>query len=99
MKPALFILFVATLFCLAASPALAQDGGKIQINCEAGVTVFLDGGKKGVTADKGLLLDAVAAGAHKVSLEKEGCHAQEFEVTVEAGKIQVLSVRVAGARR
>ena len=67
------------LACLAgalvAAQARAEEKGHIQIQCEAGVQVLLDGLFRGVTnADVGgLILQDVAAGPHRLKAAKAGC--------------------------
>ncbi|MFM8469570.1 MAG: hypothetical protein ACKODH_06315, partial [Limisphaerales bacterium] len=58
------------LLLFLANSALAQGTGYIQITCEPGVQVFLDGTFKGVTSKDlgGYVLSGVPAGLHLVKV-------------------------------
>lgn len=72
-----FLLLVLSL----ASLVLAGD---IQVFCEPGLSIFVDGELAGVSSerDDGLYLMDLPRGKHTVTVEKSGCLAQSFEVEV-----------------
>ncbi|MFC1707283.1 SUMF1/EgtB/PvdO family nonheme iron enzyme [Planctomycetota bacterium] len=83
-RPAALVALIVLL--LLAWPLLAQETGYIQVVCEPGVKIFLDGDLKGVTSSDvdGLILQNVSAGKHTLRAVKEGFQPQEAELTVEA---------------
>jgi len=68
--------------------AAAQDG-HVQIQCEPGVQVFLDGTFKGTTNSDlgGLILQNVSTGSHTIKLVKSGYAPKEGKAKVEPGKV------------
>jgi hypothetical protein len=80
-------------FCLVIStimPALSF-AGDIQVACEPGLRVYLDGKFVGTSSakDDGLFLANVLGGAHVVRVEKDGFVPQSLRVEVEALPIEV----------
>jgi hypothetical protein len=65
--------------------------GDIQVSCEAGLRVYLDGKGAGTSSAKedGLFLANVPAGTHLVRVEKDGYLAQSFEVVVAKLPLEV----------
>ena len=66
-----------------------QEPGHIEVTCEPGVEVYLDGQFQGVTkADvNGLLLKNIPAGSHIIKVVKEGFTTQQKPVEVATGKV------------
>ena len=80
---------------LIIAPLYAQHKlGYIQVTCEPGVQVFLDGELKGVTSagQGGLILSGVSASRHQLRFEKEGCYLQV--ATVMVSSTEVLAYKV-----
>ena len=82
-------LLLSLAFFASLCPAQQKATGYIQVTCEPGIKIFLDGTFKGVTnADVGgLILEAVPAGTHQLRMVKEGFNPSEAAVKVEAGKV------------
>lgn len=80
---------------LLAPPVAAQGTGHIQVTCEPGVQVFLNGTLQGITSAEvgGLILQEVAAGTHTLKVIKPGFNPQEAAVQVTAGKVFEFRVR------
>jgi hypothetical protein len=78
--PVLFVLF---------GEGLAQAQGHIQIRCEAGVQIFLNGEFKGRTRSEvgGLILENLSAGSYRVKAVKEGFEPQEESVVLHDGQV------------
>lgn len=78
------------LVILTIVPALSF-AGDIQVACEPGLRVYLDGTFVGTSSSKedGLFLANVPSGAHVVRVEKDGFVPQIFRVEVEALPIEV----------
>ncbi|NWG00871.1 MAG: PEGA domain-containing protein [Thermoanaerobaculaceae bacterium] len=72
----------------SAAAALAGD---VQVLCEPGLQVFLDGVPVGVSnaREDGLFLRRVAEGHHTIRVEREGYVARSYEVEVGAGPTEV----------
>lgn len=72
----------------AAATAFAGD---IQVLCEPGLRVYLDGTLAGTSSprDDGLFLTNVPEGAHVVRVEKDGFVPQSFQVQVSKRPIEV----------
>ena len=73
----------------------AENNGYIQVTCEPGIQVFLDGKFKGVSnvGQGGFIMTGIAAGSHSLKVFKEGFSAQEDTVNVVAGKVLEYKVR------
>jgi formylglycine-generating enzyme required for sulfatase activity len=82
-------LLLSLAFFASLCPAQQKATGYIQVTCEPGIKIFLDGTFKGVTnADVGgLILEGVPAGTHQLRMVKEGFNPSEAAVKVEAGKV------------
>jgi hypothetical protein len=81
--------WLALTFVLAvAAPLFASD---IQVLCEPGLRIYLDGEFQGVSAAKedGLVLMNVANGPHRVWVEKDGFLSQSFAVEIHDAPIEV----------
>jgi hypothetical protein len=78
------------LVILTIVPVLSF-AGDIQVACEPGLRVYLDGTFVGTSNSKedGLFLADVPAGAHVVRIEKDGFLPQSFRVEVETLPIEV----------
>ncbi len=78
------------LLILTMVPALSF-AGDIQVVCEPGLRVYLDGKLVGTSNSKedGLFLANVPAGAHIVRVEKDGFVPQTFRVEAQALPIEV----------
>lgn len=87
---------LAVIFSFISSiPLPAQNNiGYIQVTCEPGAQVYLDGELKGTTSEKqgGLIISGVSATRHLLRFEKEGYHVQE--AAVDVGFLKVLEYRV-----
>jgi hypothetical protein len=74
--------------CLALGLVLMMAGilsaGDVQVLCEPGLRVFLDGELVGVSTEKedGLFLVDVSRGSHTIRIEKNGFIPQSFDVEV-----------------
>lgn len=80
--------WLCLLLLLSTSLASADD---IQVTCEPGVRVYLDGALKGISTTKedGLFLANVPEGPHTIRVEKDGFEPQVVQVQVPALPIQV----------
>ncbi len=89
-------LLLISILSLTSQPIRADgpDLGHIQIACEAGVQILLDGTFRAATnADvDGLILQNVKSGRHTLRAVKRGCHPQDVSLEVKGG--QVLLVRL-----
>ena len=76
---------------LAAGAALPALAGDIQVACEPGLRVYLDGRLAGTSSalQDGLFLTGVGEGTHAVRVEKDGHVPQSFEVRVRDLPIEV----------
>ncbi|MGD1146483.1 MAG: PEGA domain-containing protein [Thermoanaerobaculaceae bacterium] len=76
------------LLTVAATVSLAGD---IQVSCEPGLRVYLDGKFVGTSSpkDDGLFLADVAGGGHVIRVEKDGFAPQSFQVMVQKLPIEV----------
>ncbi len=88
------LLMVLFLFW-CASFALHAEAGHIQIKCESGVQVFLDGTLKGITSADvgGIILQDVTMGNHSLRFIKPGFTPQETNINLKAGQILVHTVQ------
>jgi formylglycine-generating enzyme required for sulfatase activity len=89
------LAFMAILALLAVVPtrsAAAQDTGFIQVQCEPGIQIFLDGTLKGLSNPDqgGLVLEAVPVGERMVKAVKPGFTPQERRVRVAKGEVAVV---------
>jgi hypothetical protein len=78
------------ILCLAAAGNLCADNvGHVEIQCEPGISIFLDGQPRGSTAPDrgGLLLRDVPEGRHVLRGERQGYQAQELTIEVQTGRI------------
>ncbi|MEN8162579.1 MAG: PEGA domain-containing protein [Acidobacteriota bacterium] len=80
----LILLFLISMSSMVFS-------GDIQVLCEPGLRVYLDGQFMGLSSEKedGLYLMNVEAGEHRVWIEKDGFLSQSFEVELLALPIEV----------
>ncbi len=78
------------LLLLASVPTVSL-AGDIQVACEPGLRVFLDGRFAGTSTSKddGLFLAGVPSGKHTIRVEKEGFASQSFRVVVLDVPIEV----------
>ena len=92
MKLFLLLACVVDLFSAALR---AQQTGFIQVSCEQGVQVFLDGKIQGRTdaASGGFIIEGVPAGPHTLKVLKPGFNPQEAQVVVAPGKVYEHRVR------
>ena len=83
----------ARLLCLLLALGLpaAAIAGDVQVTCEPGLSVYLDGQLVGTTstAEDGLFLAGVSEGKHTLRVDKPGCLPQGFAVEVTKLPIQV----------
>jgi len=79
----------------AAGLALAAEPGHVQVKCEPGVRILLDGDFQGAgTADLGgVVIENVAAGRHTIRAVKEGFEPQDHTVDVVPKKVAVWEAR------
>jgi formylglycine-generating enzyme required for sulfatase activity len=80
---------------LCAEPALSTAGlrpGFIQVKCEPGVRILLDGKVTGLTSRDlgGHVIQDVPPGLYVIQAQKEGFRAQESRITVHPGAVQVV---------
>jgi PEGA domain len=78
------------LIMLTLAPALSF-AGDIQVGCEPGLRVYLDGKLVGTSTakDDGLFLADVPGGLHVIRVEKDGFAPQSFQVDVKKFPIEV----------
>jgi hypothetical protein len=78
-------------FSLLLSVPAVSFAGDVQVLCEPGLRVYLDGKVAGTSSAKedGLFLPGVAVGGHVVRVEKDGFAPQSFKVEVEKLPIEV----------
>jgi hypothetical protein len=76
---------------LAMGAPAAALAGDVQVLCEPGLRVYLDGVLAGTSSakDDGLFLANVAGGSHVIRVEKDGFVAQSFQVEVTALPVEV----------
>jgi len=76
---------------LMTGVAAMSFAGDIQVACEPGLRVYLDGKLAGTSSSKedGLFLANVPAGAHVIRVEKDGFVPQSFQVEVAKLPIEV----------
>ena len=86
MKRACWIALALAL--MVTAPLLAGD---IQVLCEPGLRVYLDGEFAGISTakDDGLFLANIAKGQHRLWIEKDGFLSQNFVVDVLDAPIEV----------
>ncbi|MBN1902016.1 hypothetical protein JW926_11900 [Candidatus Sumerlaeota bacterium] len=74
----------------------AQGSGHVQIKCEAGVNIFLDGNFNNQTREdlKGLIIQDIPTGKHVIKAVKEGFQPIEREFNLVSG--QVLMIELTG---
>jgi formylglycine-generating enzyme required for sulfatase activity len=87
-----FMAILALLAVVPARSAAAQDTGFIQVQCEPGIQIFLDGTLKGLSNrdQGGLVLEAVPVGERMVKAVKPGFTPQERRIRVAKGEIVVV---------
>ena len=81
--------------CIWGQGLLAQTAnGYIQVKCEAGVKVFLDGTFKGIaTSDVGgLIIQDVSEGIHEIRTVRDGFMPQSKSFMIDAGQVFVYNV-------
>lgn len=73
MKRSIIFFYLIFLFVIG-SQSYAQETGNIQIECEPGVLIFLDGDYQGKTKSvlNGIILQDIRPGEHKIKAVKEG---------------------------
>ncbi len=83
------IILSLTTFLFLGTMVWAAETGQIQVNCEPGVQIFLDGTLKGTsnTEQKGLLVKDVPVGKYNIKLVKNGYAPQKGTADVKAGEI------------
>jgi formylglycine-generating enzyme required for sulfatase activity len=88
LLPVLF-LFVLIL------PVSAAETGFIQIKCDPGVQIFLDGNFKGITSSDvgGLIIQNVSTGRHEIKSLKSGYQVQIDFLSVAADQVVTYSVK------
>jgi hypothetical protein len=69
-----------------------QSLGHIQIKCETGVNIFLDGNYCNQTREdlKGLIIQDIPAGKHRIKAAKDGCQSIEQEIDLSPGQVLML---------
>ncbi|MHC5040551.1 MAG: hypothetical protein ACYTHM_24840 [Planctomycetota bacterium] len=89
------VLCIPVLLLLLSGVVQGQETGQIQVRCEPGVRIFLDGTFKGVTKAEvgGLVLRDVPAGPHTIRAVKEGCKPQEETLTLQSGAVCTFTVK------
>lgn len=82
-------IFVTLLFSLGA---LAFPVSYIQIKCEAGIRIFLDGDFKGIsTADLGgFIIEDVSPGSHSIKAVKTDYEPQIQSVALRDGEVKIV---------
>ncbi|MFA4985095.1 MAG: SUMF1/EgtB/PvdO family nonheme iron enzyme [Candidatus Brocadiia bacterium] len=83
------------LACFASQAFVhAEDKGHIQVKCEPGISILLDGDLKGVSTAEygGLIIQDVPAGVHELRALKEGFAPQVKSVTVEKDRVAVVKL-------
>ena len=85
------ILRCFLLFSLLLSVPVISSAGDVQVLCEPGLRVYLDGKDAGTSSAKedGLFLPGVAVGGHVIRVEKVGFAPQSFKVEAEKLPIEV----------
>ena len=79
------------LLLVAMGAAGVASAGDIQVFCEPGLRVYLDGELAGISSrlDDGLYLMDVGRGTHAVRVEKDGFAPQTFEVVVGQDPLEI----------
>lgn len=87
------IILITLLMCFAHSTTNAQNA-YIQVNGEAGLSVFLNGQFKGKTTAElnGYIIENVTPGSNRIKIVKEGYTPFEENISVRSG--EVLSYKV-----
>jgi len=93
-KKILLVFLLVLLMSLFSLFTFAQGVGYIQIKCEPGATVFLDGNFVGNTSSElgGLILQDVPAGSHQIKIVKEGFEPQSVKIDLKVNEIYVYEV-------
>ena len=83
------------VLALLAVCAIGFADTYIQVMCEPGVKIFLDGTLKGVlnTDDGGLIIDQVVPGTHAIKAVRAGFAPQEDQLPVKNGEVKVYQRR------
>jgi len=90
----LWLLSASVLVAQPTAPVADRRPGFIQVKCESGIRVVLDGKVCGVTSKElgGLVIQDVPPGQYVIQAQKEGFRAQEFRLSVQPGGVQVVWV-------
>jgi hypothetical protein len=88
------LVSVVLIFMLSLSTELSAQGGDIQITCEPGLRIYLDGkfvGKSNANED-GKYLSNISSGRHIIRVEKTGFSPKEFIRDIRAGEVIEIKV-------
>jgi formylglycine-generating enzyme required for sulfatase activity len=87
--------FAWLLICSSFAASGADATGFIQVKCDPGVQIFLDGNLKGITnADVGgMIMQDVPAGRHEIRAVKPGFQPQVDAVAVAADQVVAFAVK------
>ena len=90
MKTRLF--FSLIMLCITLN--VSSQASHIQVVSDPGLTVFLDGVFKGVTASEygGLIIQNISPGQHQIKVVKEGSVPIEETISVKAGEVFLYQV-------
>ncbi|MBW2610411.1 MAG: DUF1566 domain-containing protein [Deltaproteobacteria bacterium] len=92
-------LFLFLIFLFIYSPNLQAQGGDLQITCEPGLRIYLDGKFVGKSnfKDDGKYLSNLEPGTHTIRVEKLGFLSKEYEINIADGKISEIKVGILDA--
>lgn len=79
-----------------AIPASAAETGFIQVKCDSGIKIFLDGNLKGIaSADVGgVIIQDVSVGDHIIKVKKSGFQPQVYSIKVKSYEVAFWQVKL-----
>jgi uncharacterized protein (TIGR02145 family) len=85
---------IVILFLSCIPVGLTAQNAYIQVSCEKGATVFLDGKYSGKTTQEmeGLIIDSVSPGEHVIRMTMDLYDPVEEKITVKAGQVYLYKV-------
>ena len=89
----LIIFTVLTLFCI---PLFSQDKGHIQVEADAGISIYINGNFIAETTEElnGMIINDLTPGVYRIKAEKPGFVSQEDKITIRAGEVLIFQVNL-----
>lgn len=81
-------------FILLSVAIYSQETGHIQIKCEPGVQILMDGNLQGITNSDigGLIIQNVPTGVHTIKAVKDGFQPQEVKINLSPKEVQIVTI-------